>query len=414
MSAPAPRRADVVGRALFALGVVTLPFENFRFAPSKGWAAIAPIFFALYVLWNVRRLPESVVRLRRVWLVLGAIVALSSLSYLRHPPLLFNWMDAARSLGLGVAFLVALDLRFADGHDPGPALRLVAAAFAAALLLGAIQFLAIKLGWDDLVDLHRAAVKRDVLRAGRVQFGFTEPAFASMHVFGVLLPLAICFRRRREARWIVAVLVGFIGFGLLTRFSLRFVLDGLVVLTFAVGVRLARGAHPLRDLVIGALLLGALGTLTYQKSPRLRRIVTNGVYADGSLASRWFRVQASAIGWMDDPVSFVLGHGLGNLWVPVRAGYDEAAASYASDYRREVAHLAERRATTVLSMHVRVISEFGVVAYLVLLVLLFDRRRPFSSLVILYVYLQFDSYAFYAIWLHVHAMRAPRSPTALS
>ena len=53
------------------------------------------------------------------------------------------------------------------------------------------------------------------------------------------------------------------------------------------------------------------------------------------------------------------------------------------------------------SMPVRLVSELGVVAALLIVVLLFDRRFVFLYAVTLYVYVQFDSYAFYTLWIHV-------------
>src|SRR5690606_31152141 len=212
---------------------------------------------------------------------------------------------------------------------------------------------AIRFGWDSLIELHRSLAMRDVVRRGRIQFGFTEPAFAAMHVFGVMLPLLVHFRGRRAARPLLAAFVGFVAVALLTRFSLRFVVDGLVVAALAAAVWTVRRRPPVTKVALTAVALAALGVFAVKSVPRLERIVTRGVYADESLAARWFRVRAVLAAWRDDPVALLFGYGLGNLWVPVRAGHEEARAVYASSYDDEVVLLQTRRATSVLSMPVR-------------------------------------------------------------
>ena len=56
MPSSAPHRLIMLFRDqfLFKLGVLLIPFENFWFAPSKGWAALAPLAFFAYCLWNIR------------------------------------------------------------------------------------------------------------------------------------------------------------------------------------------------------------------------------------------------------------------------------------------------------------------------------------------------------------------------
>ena len=34
---------------IFLIGIFLLPFENFFFAPSFGWATVTPIIFAIYI-----------------------------------------------------------------------------------------------------------------------------------------------------------------------------------------------------------------------------------------------------------------------------------------------------------------------------------------------------------------------------
>ena len=39
---------------IFYIAIFLLPFENFFFAPSSGWATITPIILAIYILLNLR------------------------------------------------------------------------------------------------------------------------------------------------------------------------------------------------------------------------------------------------------------------------------------------------------------------------------------------------------------------------
>ena len=46
---------------IFLIGIFLLPFENFFFAPSFGWATVTPIIFAIYILFNldIRKMIEK-------------------------------------------------------------------------------------------------------------------------------------------------------------------------------------------------------------------------------------------------------------------------------------------------------------------------------------------------------------------
>lgn len=46
---------------IFSIGIFLLPFENFFFAPSSGWATVTPIIFAIYILFNldIRKMIEK-------------------------------------------------------------------------------------------------------------------------------------------------------------------------------------------------------------------------------------------------------------------------------------------------------------------------------------------------------------------
>ena len=112
---------------------------------------------------------------------------------------------------------------------------------------------------------------------------------------------------------------------------------------------------------------------------RVGQIVEKGIYADGSLASRYFRIQSSVYGYIKNPVQTLFGYGMGNSIIPLRAGYSLAKEKYVSSYVKEV-------------------NDLGNPDY-------FDDSVSYEYFfVTLYLYLQFESYAFYALWLYVLAM----------
>lgn len=45
---------------LFLLGLATIPFDNLPFAPTRGWAAISPIIFWAYCVFNMRLFVKAV------------------------------------------------------------------------------------------------------------------------------------------------------------------------------------------------------------------------------------------------------------------------------------------------------------------------------------------------------------------
>lgn len=388
---------------LFKIAVFLIPFENFFFAPSRGWAAIAPILFFLYCLVHVRELGQSLRNLRRVLLFVGGLIALTSLNFFWSPPdpgLLF---DSSRSLALGVTFLVALDLYFnVRGRPASPIIRILVAAYCISIAFGLLQLLVINAGLRDVREVLIALSKRTTLREPRVQFTFTEPAFISMHLYGVLLPLLVLFRGHRTAWRLRWVFFAFVTVAYLCRPSVRFLLDTMVVLSLWLLVEYSfRSKRTLAISALGLAVVGGFFALSYRTSPRVAAIVDKGVYADGSLAERWFLVNASAIGWAEHPLRTLGGWGLGNCRYPFRVGYEQAVEEYDSDNWGRIYRLREHDPNSMLCMPVRVVSEFGLIAALVILVLLYDRRRLFLFLLILYVYLPFDSLAFYTVWLYV-------------
>jgi hypothetical protein len=392
------------GSALFDLSVFLVPFENLFFAPSKGWAAVAPIGFFLYVLVHLRSLPEALVRLRKPLVFLAAIVGVSSLNYLRYPPHPAILLDSARSLALGVTFLVALVVHFeVRGEGIGRTLRILAVAYGVSLGIGLLQYVALHWKLEGVLQVMSDLSARSTLLKGRrVQFTFTEPAYAAMHVYGVLLPLVVLFASHPGTRTLRWVFLGLAAAALLTGSSIRFVVDTAVAAILGVAWLVVRGRRfrfPLA--AAAAVALVALGVLSYRTLPRVRNIVTEGVSGDSSLQSRWFRVNAVRHGLAEEPWEIATGYGLSNLRIPFRRGYAAARAEYRGGHRVEVRFLGRNDPTSLLSMPVRLLVEFGAILSVAILVALFSPRWALLYVLVFYVYLTFDSYAFYTVWIYL-------------
>ncbi len=394
---------------LFKLGILLIPFENFWFAPSHGWAAIAPLAFFAYALWNLPQLLTSARNLARVLVPIAILVALSSLNYFAYPPDPSISFDIYRSLGLGISFLVALDLYFGVHRGPpGPVLRILCSAYWISLAFGLLQLLCIYFEWQGIIDVLEDLAKRSTLNRQRVQFTFTEPSFIAMHLFGVILPMAFIFRKEPESKRLLFLLGTFIFLAFLMRPSLRLRVDIMAVL-FLCMLLIPKGRKGWILSGIGLLIVITLGSIAYVRSERVQNVLSQGLYADPSTGSRVLRINASWIGHEKDPVGFVTGHGIGNIWMPFRLGYPEAAAEYVEksphDYTRELDQLKNRNPSALLSMPLRLLAELGLVGTLLVIGLLFSRRNLLLYALLLYVYLPFDSYAFYTLWVYLYFVK---------
>ena len=127
-------------------------------------------------------------------------------------------------------------------------------------------------------------------------------------------------------------------------------------------------------------------------------------------------MQSSVIGYSKAPVQTLFGFGMGNAIKPIHLGYDEARETYKSTYVREVDALDKDKTdfhddSVAYSLYIRFISEYGLILTIVAIVYLIritkDSRLPQRWLyfaVILYIYVQFESLGFYALWIFILTM----------
>ena len=102
---------------IFQIAIALLPFENFFFAPSAGWATVTPIILAIYLLFNFKLLIKEFVKFKKVviFFIIGMI--LSAINYAFVGIHLKNLINALITLGLGFVSLFSFDIYYAKNKD---------------------------------------------------------------------------------------------------------------------------------------------------------------------------------------------------------------------------------------------------------------------------------------------------------
>ena len=397
---------------VFYLAVFFLPFENFFFAPSSGWAAISPLIFALYIFLNFKLLFKTILKLRKIFIFFIVAIILGSLTaFLNHVAML-DFLDSFVPLFLGAISLLSFYIFYSKKKSLRIVVDLIVISYALCAVVGLFEFLSLKLNNFTFSEWLASLFKRDYLTTNsRVQFFFTEPSFIGMHLFGILLPLYFLSRRKDLLFIFFLILLEAIAFGS----GVRVIIDiAVVAIMFFIYLLITHKKARFIPLIVLILSLGFI--FAYNNNTRVQKIVDDGIYADGSLASRYFRVKSSLIGYTKTPVKTLTGFGLGNSIEPIHLGYDDAIKDYDSDYTREVYDLDSKKTdfhddSVAYSLYIRFISEFGLVMFIIALIYLIKLTKN-SNLpqkwlyfsIILYIYIQFESLGFYALWLFIVSM----------
>lgn len=388
---------------IFYLGVALMPFDNLFFAPSSGWATIAPFLFFIYVLINFNKIKFN----QFLLLFLGVLVSFSILGYVLYSISIANLIDSVATIVLGVSFFLALKIFFIDkGKNPSAFLSIIFYAYLVAFIYGLLFLLNI----PAINNIMQSLQKRTY---DRLQFTFTEPSFISMHMFGVLLPICLIFKKQKNCLKIKILICLYALLTVIASSSTRFLLDTVVVVCILGLAFLFKGGISLKKLLIllAIILAFVVAIIVFRNNPRIKYILEYGIYADASLASRWFRINAILKGLVKKPLSFLFGCGIGNASIPFNLGYDGALLEYINPYLAEVEALKNTTEVSFFCGHIRVIAESGLFIYLFIILYLMKNSKGNYTLffIIMYLYLQFDSYAFYAIWLLLFAGAYNRS-----
>ena len=244
---------------------------------------------------------------------------------------------------------------------------------------------------------------------------FAEPSYIGMHLFGVLLPVFWLTRDRKIGILIPIFAAGAIAMGSGTRIILDTVVATFIWLIETINFH----SRKVTAGFVGALgLLGAGGLSAIIINPRLNSLATNGLLAgDGSMSARIFHMLAPMWSSKHDLSHFMFGWGAGNISNAVRTGYAGARQWYDAHGgapNTEIDGLANPPADTfTMSIYVSFITEFGLFCFLAFLLLVlahvavhhgWSRRNICWFILLAYLYIQFESYAFYAIPLFIWAV----------
>jgi hypothetical protein len=149
--------------------------------------------------------------------------------------------------------------------------------------------------------------------------------------------------------------------------------------------------------------------------PRLNRLASDGLLkGDDSMSARIFHMLAPAWAWKHDPWHTLLGWGAGNISNAVKVGYWGARRWYDARgglVNAEIKGLANPPADTfTMSGYVSFITEFGLLMAVLLAVMVvagialrhaWSRKMVCWLVLVAYLYVQFEAYAFYALALVV-------------
>lgn len=404
---------------LLILALITLPADGTRLGITMPyWTPIAPAFLILYALCNSRLSLRSIRQYLGFFLFLPLLIAVSLFGWLTigfHGMYVFQTMCALVS---GLACLVSLDVAFRLKRlDWNKAVTIVVAVYWIAFAVGVLQWMDARLGITPVTRLFQLLMERNyVLR--KPQFLFAEPSYIGMHIFGVLLPLFWLTRRKSLALLTLVFAFGSACMGV----GVRILIDTMIALLLwaMVEIRWDRARNVIAALA-GVGVIGAGGTLTLLHNARVQSMLQHGLMqGDFSTLARIFRSLAPMLAGLHDPVHLIFGFGMGNIKDAMLQGYDAARAVITAqggnpDGNGEIRLIADTDNSTyyfTMNAYVSFITEFGIVmlvAFLILLLAHVTLNHAWSKtticwlILLCYLYIQFEGYAFYALWLYIWA-----------
>lgn len=403
---------------LMFAAVAMLPFDGTKIGiPLPYWTPISPWLFTLYTIINWRYLRDTARRFLPFFLFPLLLVLTSVYGWQSYGMHASATAKSFISILLGLACLASLDIAIRIKRVPvRTLLTTLFTAYVVAFLIGILQYIALErhLNWQPVRAYFWGALYRNYASV-RPQFMFAEPSYIGMHLFGVLLPVFWLTRDRKIGILIPIFAAGAIAMGSGTRIILDTVVATFIWLIATINFHSRKATAGF----VGALgLLGAGGLSAIIINPRLNSLVTNGLLAgDGSMSARIFHMLAPMWSWKHDLPHFMFGWGAGNISNAVRTGYAGARQWYDAHGgapNTEIDGLANPPADTfTMSIYASFITEFGLFCFLAFLLLVLARvavhhgwsRRNICWFILLaYLYIQFESYAFYAIPLFIWAV----------
>lgn len=444
---------------LYLLGIFFLPIEALPISISKGWNAVALLFFLadtfLILFFHPRAISKVFARAdpksqKNLLILLVFCLGLSLFSYLISGEISLSGLARGTiTLVLGLSFFFSTAYHLLVGRlSSDVLLSVLFSSYFFALLVGVLQFFNVNIPFIDLI----AENSRRGGRVGieRVTFMFSEPSFVAVHLSGVLLPFFLLLARRRSQILIGSFLIlSFVGINLISGSSLRLlfefgVISAFLFFQFGVGsiqsflrkiflsssflfvafsllffgvfysfVTVVLFPHLSND---GGFLLQVFDNFSYLQDRMLQVLNFSEGVSDYSASIRRLRVDLVVRTLSICPsipmLTSSIGVGFANL--PSLTG--QACADVFAPYRQILAYnpeylelVSDSAVRTVFSMPARILGEFGIIGFISFVYILFPRtfeQRIIASSVIVSL-IGFDSYAFYGIWIYVFSYLFP-------
>ncbi|MEK0216949.1 hypothetical protein [Bifidobacterium mongoliense] len=398
---------------LFYAALALLPVDGtVAGIPLPYWTPLSPWLFLAYALVNARLL-RTVARRYLPFVLFPLLLVL--VSFYGWTTVGFHGWAAARSIGsvvLGLACLASLEIALRVKRLPWrPMVTVLVAVYWFAFLVGVVQWAGVRWHVQGIRQFFARLMYRNYTW-DRPQFLFAEPSYIGMHLFGVLLPVQWLTKDRRLAVLIPVFAAGAILMGAGTRIVIDTVVAGVLWLLATVNFR-RRGATIAAVAGLSGAAVAAVGAVFLD--PRLNRLASDGLLkGDGSMSARIFHMLAPAWAWKHDLWHTLFGWGAGNISTAVRTGYWGARRWY--DARGGLVNMEIRGLvnppvdTFTMSAYVSFVTEFGALALglLALLVVVWTsvnhawtRGTVCWLVLVAYLYVQFEAYAFYALPLVV-------------
>ena len=146
---------------VFYFAVAMLPFENFWFAPSEGWAAISPVILAFYVLLNIKLLSKTIFSLRQIFGFFFFAVILGSATAFFNVVNAKDYLSSFVPLILGAILLLSFYIFYKKQQDLRVVINIIVVTYAVAVMIGFFEFLALKLNNHFFAEWLSGFFKRD-------------------------------------------------------------------------------------------------------------------------------------------------------------------------------------------------------------------------------------------------------------
>jgi hypothetical protein len=389
---------------LFYVGVLLIPFDNLFFAPSTGWAAISPIIFVLYLIRNYSRTYRILHFKSDIIIKILSLITICFFNYLIVGFEAKNVLSALMSLGCGLGFYLAMAVFYQkNGFKKNQFIvDLLFYAYTFSFIYGLLDYFNIA----GFANVARALSKR--YYPGRLQFTFTEPSFISMHLYGIIFPVLVYAKEKKMGLNVtrLGILFGlFVITSVIFGSSSRFLLDTLfvTVVFLILFYRKNKLALAFSLLILPLVFIVGPTMLNEFLGTRINSIITNGIYSDPSLAARVFRINAILQGMIKDFRGTLFGYGFANTYIPFNQGYDIAILSVTTSYMVEINAIRGVVTDTFFCLPLRFLAEFGIFGTIMLFSFFFSKKNLWFFILFIYLYLQFDSYAFYTMWILLFA-----------